>query len=70
MRLPDFQVVRIVKSDCGPSHQVLMQGVFNSRWQWTEDKGGKRGCPRGIDAGPAALLISAYGSQFAANFCG
>lgn len=38
MKLPDFQVVRIVKSDRGPSHQVLAQGIFNSRWQWAEDK--------------------------------
>ena len=39
MRLPDYQVVRLKTSDRGPYHQVLAQGVFNSRWQLAGDKG-------------------------------
>jgi pimeloyl-ACP methyl ester carboxylesterase len=38
MRLPDYQVVRLKTTDRGPYHQVLAQGVFNSRWQLAGDK--------------------------------
>jgi hypothetical protein len=38
MTLPDYQVVRIMKSERGPHHQVLAQGVFNNRWHLAGDK--------------------------------